>query len=129
MRVGPVGQFCWVDLAASDAPRAIDFYRGLFGWSAHLQRANGGCLTRLAHRGQEIGSVYQLGGGLREAGVASHWTAYVRVDDIDDASRRARALGGSVVVEPFAVEGLARIALVVDPVGAAFGLWENPDGR
>jgi predicted enzyme related to lactoylglutathione lyase len=124
--VVPAGQFCWVDLAATDASRAIDYYRGLFGWSACLHRANGGCLARLAHRGQEVGSVYQLGERLREAGVASHWTSYVRVEDVDDASRRASALGGSVVVEPFTVEG---IALVVDPVGAAFGLWENPQDR
>lgn len=129
MRVAPAGQFCWVDLAASDASRAIDFYRGLFGWSSRLQHANGGCLARFAHRGREVGSVYQLGKRLREAGVASHWTPYVRVDDIGNASRRASALGGSVVVEPFTVEGMARIALVVDPVGAAFGLWENPQDR
>lgn len=128
MRVTPAGQFCWVDLAASDATRAIDFYAGLFGWSARPQRANGGHLTRLAHRGREVGSVYQLGEWLREAGVASHWTPYVRVDDVDHASRRATALGGSIVVEPFAVEDMARIALVVDPVGAAFGLWEDRPG-
>jgi len=30
-----------------------------------------------------------------------------------------------VAVEPFIVEGVARIALIVDPVGAAFGLWED----
>lgn len=126
MRAAHAGQFCWVDLAASDASRAIDFYRGLFGWSARLHRANGGCLARLSHRGREVGSVYQLAESLHDAGVASHWTSYVRVDDIDEASRRATALGGSVVVEPFAVDGMARIALVVDPVGAAFGLWEDP---
>jgi predicted enzyme related to lactoylglutathione lyase len=127
--VVPAGQFCWVDLAASDASRAIDFYRGLFGWSARPHLANGGSFARLAHRGREVGSVYQLGESLLEAGVASHWTAYVRVDGVDDASRRATELGGSVVVEPFAVEGMARIALVVDPVGAAFGLWEDPADR
>lgn len=127
--MAPAGQFCWVDLAASDASRAIDFYRELFGWSARLQLANGGCLTRLAHGGRDVGSVYQLGERLREAGVESHWTSYVRVDDVYQASRRATALGGKVVVEPFAVEGMARIALVVDPVGAAFGLWEDPGNR
>jgi len=129
MQVAPAGQFCWVDLAASDASRAIDFYSSLFGWRARLHHANGGCLTRLAHRGREVGSVYQLDEALREAGVASHWTPYVRVDDVHGASRRASALGGRIVVEPFAVEGMARIALVVDPVGAAFGLWEYPHDR
>jgi predicted enzyme related to lactoylglutathione lyase len=35
-------------------------------------------------------------------------------------------LGGAVAVEPFAVDGMVRIALIVDPVGGAFGLWEEP---
>jgi uncharacterized protein len=129
MRAAPAGQFCWVDLAATDASRAIGFYEELFGWSARLQLANGGSFTRLVHRGRDVGSVYQLRESLREAGVASHWTPYVRVEDVGNASRRATALGGSVVVEPFAVEEMARIALVVDPVGAAFGLWEPPQER
>jgi len=28
-------------------------------------------------------------------------------------------------VAPFDVEGVARIAVIVDPVGASFGIWER----
>jgi predicted enzyme related to lactoylglutathione lyase len=38
--------------------------------------------------------------------------------------QRAVALGGEVIVHPFAVEGTARIALILDCVGAQVGLWE-----
>jgi predicted enzyme related to lactoylglutathione lyase len=41
------GQFCWLDLAASDADSAKLFYRKLFGWTSHEQQANGGSFTRL----------------------------------------------------------------------------------
>ena len=44
---------------------------------------------------------------------------------IDALSARARKLGATVAVEPFVVDGMARIALIVDPVGAAFGLWAD----
>jgi predicted enzyme related to lactoylglutathione lyase len=33
-------------------------------------------------------------------------------------------LGGTVIVDPFLVSGIARIALVLDSVGALIGLWE-----
>ena len=121
----PAGRFCWVDLAATDAAHAVDFYTGLFGWNAREHRANGGSLVRLAHEGRDVGSLYQMRDTARRTGVASHWTPYVKVEDARAACERASELGGSLVVSPFTVDGMARIALVVDPVGAAFGLWED----
>jgi predicted enzyme related to lactoylglutathione lyase len=115
-----------MDLAATDTGRAIEFYTGLFGWSARSQAANGGTFVRLFHGGRPIGSLYQMTGSMLKTGVPSHWTPYVRVDDVDAAGRRVAALGGVVAVEPFTVDAVARIALIVDPVGAAFGLWEEP---
>jgi predicted enzyme related to lactoylglutathione lyase len=34
------------------------------------------------------------------------------------------ALGGEAVVLPFVVSGVARIALILDSVGALVGLWQ-----
>ena len=116
-----VGHFCWVDLAATDASRAVDFYGRLFGWRAQSQAANGGSFVRLSHGARDVGSLYQL-----KAAVPSHWTPYVRVDDAWAACLRAVELGGSIAVEPFEVDGMARIAIIVDPVGATFGLWADP---
>ena len=121
----PAGRFCWLDLAAADAQRAIGFYGELFGWSATTQHANGGTFVRLAHAGRDVGSLYPLRESERASGIQSHWTPYVRVDDVRAACERARHLGGLVAVQPFAVDGMARIALVVDPGGAPFGLWED----
>ena len=125
MERAPAGQFCWVDLAATDATRALDFYTEMFGWSAAVQPANGGTFVRLTQDGRNLGSLYPLRRAALQAGVPSHWTPYVRVDDAADASRRARELGAEVAVEPFVVDGMARIALLVDPVGALFGIWEE----
>jgi uncharacterized protein len=118
------GRFCWLDLAATDADRAKVFYGKLFGWTSHEQAANGGSFTRLRLSNEDIGSVYQLRETLLHNGMPSHWTPYVRVDNVEDAVRRAAALGGAVVVHPFIVSGVARIALIVDSVGALVGLWE-----
>jgi predicted enzyme related to lactoylglutathione lyase len=118
------GQFCWLDLAATDADSAKAFYRNLFGWTSHEQLANGGCFTRLRLSERDVGSIYQLKETLLDNGIASHWTPYVRVDNIKHAAGRATQFGGTVVVDPFLVSGVARIALILDSVGAVVGLWE-----
>jgi len=121
---GDTGCFCWVDLAATDAGRAKAFYGNLFGWTSHEQSANGGRFTRLQLSNRDIGSVYQLRDVLLEHGIPSHWTPYVRVSDVNETVRRAVSLGGTIVAHPFVVTGIARIALILDSVGALIGLWE-----
>lgn len=121
----PPGRFCWLDLAATDAVSAAQFYQQLFGWTSRMQRANGGHFTRLQASGRDVGSLYQLRRDLLDRGTPSHWTPYVRVLDVGDTARRAREIGGTVIVHPFEVSGVARIALIVDAVGAQIGLWES----
>jgi predicted enzyme related to lactoylglutathione lyase len=118
------GRFCWVDLAATDADSAKSFYGQLFGWTSCEQAVNGGSFTRLRLSNQAVGSIYQLRHAHLEQGVPSHWTPYIRVDNVDDAARRAASYGGKVIVRPFVVSGIARIALILDSVGAHVGLWE-----
>lgn len=120
-----LGDLAWIDLAAHDAEGATRFYRELFGWTAHLQAANGGQFVRLRNAGATLGSLYQLARGDIAAGVPSHWTAYVRVTSADAAAERAVRLGGRCVVAPFEVHGAARIALIQDPDGALIGLWQD----
>jgi uncharacterized protein len=119
-----IGGFCWVDLAARDAAAARRFYAEVFGWSAHEQAANGGVYTRLRSGGVDVGSLYQLQAAQLDAGAPSHWTPYAAVDDVEAAARRVAVAGGRVVVEPFEVDTMTRIALVQDAVGALLGLWQ-----
>ena len=120
------GAFCWLDLAASDADVAMAFYSQVFGWRFEAQRANGGRFTRCRVGECDVGSLYSLKRAQLERGVPSHWTPYVRVEDIDALVPRIAPLGGRVLVAPFDVEHTARIALVEDAVGAVLGLWESP---
>ncbi len=122
------GRFCWVDLAATDAGDAKRFYERLFGWTSHEQMENGGFFTRLKLGNRDVGSLYQLRHAQIEYGVPSHWTPYIRVDDVEAAVRRAERCGGQVLVKPFAISSTARIALILDAVGAPIGLWQPLDG-
>jgi len=122
------GRVCWIDLAAADAPGAVDFYAGLFGWQEREHAVAGGRFMRLRLGDVDVGSLYQLSRAHLEQGVPSHWTPYVRVEDLAGSTRRALDLGGRVVVDRFVVPGLANIALIADPGGALLGLWQ-PDDR
>lgn len=119
------GTFCWLDLAASDAALAKQFYARAFGWHFHDQPVLGGHFTRSRLDGHDVGSLYQLQRARLEQGVPSHWTPYVRVADADAAVQHTAACGGRLVVAPFDVPGIARIALIEDAVGALLGLWQD----
>jgi predicted enzyme related to lactoylglutathione lyase len=120
-----VSSFRWHDLAAADPAAALRFYGAVLGWASTVQRANGGSFLRLHSNGSDVASMYALSRAHLEAGVPSHWTPYWGVDDVDATARRVRHSGGRVVVAPFDVEGMASIALVSDPSGAIFGLWQE----
>jgi predicted enzyme related to lactoylglutathione lyase len=55
------------------------------------------------------------------------WNTYVTVDRCDDAATRAAAAGGAVVMPPFDVMDAGRMAVLVDPEGATFNVWEARD--
>jgi predicted enzyme related to lactoylglutathione lyase len=119
------GAFCWLDLAASDAALAKQFYAQVFGWSFDDQPALGGHFTRSRVGGRDVGSLYQLKRAQLEHGVPSHWTPYILVASADATAQRVAACGGRLVVAPFDVPGMARIALIEDAVGALVGLWQD----
>lgn len=117
-------RFCWVDLATVDAEEAGQFYRRMFGWQTKRQPANGGEFLLFTSEGKSIASLYQLDSRQVVGGVPSHWTPYVGVSNIDEVVTKTTAFGGDVIVEPFEVDGTARVSLIADPVGALVGLWE-----
>jgi predicted enzyme related to lactoylglutathione lyase len=118
------GTFCWVDLAATNAEQAKEFYAGLFGWHAQAIPVGSGVFTMLQLGGREVASLYQLSKQQQAQGVPAHWMAYVAVVSADDTAERVRPLGGQVLVEPFDVLDLGRMALILDPTGAPFALWQ-----
>jgi predicted enzyme related to lactoylglutathione lyase len=115
--VYPPGVPCWIDSAQPEPERAAGFYGGLFGWD--FTPTDGYRVARL--RGQEVAAI--------SPGPRPGWTTYVCVDDVAESADRAAAAGGKVIAEPASVAGGGgRVALLADPAGAVFGVWE-PDGR
>ena len=55
---------------------------------------------------------------------AAVWNTYVWVEDADETAAKVRAAGGSVLVGPGEVGEAGRMAVVADPSGASFSLWQ-----
>jgi predicted enzyme related to lactoylglutathione lyase len=128
------GTFCWVDLAAHDPEAAKRFYTGLFGWTADDNRygpAEGDVYTMYRLDGQAVAGSYGMDPEQKAMGVPPSWLSYVAVENADASAARAKELGASILAEPFDVMEHGRMALLHDPTGALFALWqakEHPGG-
>jgi predicted enzyme related to lactoylglutathione lyase len=114
--------FVHIELSSTDVTRAKTFYGSLFGWKLNDVDMGGGHQYTLIDVGEGIG------GGMMShpvPGAPSSWLAYVNVDDIKQATEKARSLGGNVMREPTEVPGEGWFSVVIDPTGAAFGLWQT----
>jgi uncharacterized protein len=52
------------------------------------------------------------------------WNTYVAVADADASAAKVTEAGGTVFMPPFDVMDAGRMAVVADPEGAMFGLWQ-----
>jgi uncharacterized protein len=117
------GTFSWVELATRDGAAARRFYTSLFGWGFDdMPVGDGTTYTMLTKNGKRVGALYQM--SAQQQGVPPHWNSYVTVASADDSAAQAKKLGGNVMLEPFDVLDAGRMAVVADPTGAVFSLWQ-----
>jgi predicted enzyme related to lactoylglutathione lyase len=117
------GTFCWAELATTDGPGAKKFYSELFGWTTQDSPIGPDMVyTILKLDGKDVGALYQKGERMKE--VPTHWASYISVGSADEVAAKAKSLGGTVMKEPFDVFDAGRMAVIVDPAGAAFCIWQ-----
>jgi uncharacterized protein len=120
------GSFCWFELGTTDQPAAKAFYQGLFHWSAEdSPMGPGEVYTMFRLHGRDVGAAYTLRADQRAQGVPPNWLTYIAVDDADATATRASELGGSVIAQPFDVFDFGRMAVIQDPTGAVFAIWQS----
>ena len=117
------GTFCWTDMGTTDAAAAKSFYTELFGWT-YTEIGEGSSYTMLAKDGKNVCALYEQTADRLQAGWTPNWLQYVTVEDIAASASKASDLGGEVIVDPFDVEQEGTTAIVVDPTGGTFALWQ-----
>jgi predicted enzyme related to lactoylglutathione lyase len=119
---------CWVHTSQPDPEAALPFYSGLFGWEFEDVMPDGsdGRYFMGRIRGGDVAAV----GSIPEGALPiATWNTYVWVTSADLTASKARDAGGAVAMEPFDVMDSGRMAVLTDPEGAAFFVWQAKDGK
>ena len=117
----------WVDLQTTDQAGAKQFYGELFGWSYNdlpIDEANGVYYSMATLKGSDVAAIAPSSDDQVAAGVPPHWNSYVSVDDVEAAAARVAPAAGTVIASPFDVLDAGRMAVIQDPTGAIFQLWQ-----
>jgi predicted enzyme related to lactoylglutathione lyase len=117
--VNDTGALCWNELATTDIERAKSFFGQLLGWEYETDESG---YVSVMNAGS-------LNGGMREQTEqerrAPHaWLPYFTVDSAEESERQAVQLGGRGLL-PTADWPRGRYAVIADPQGAAFGVFEG----
>jgi predicted enzyme related to lactoylglutathione lyase len=113
--------FVHVELSTTDPEKAKAFYSKLFTWKLEDMPMGPGMTYTMIQPGEGTG------GGLMKQlipNAPSAWLAYVIVDDVKAATAKAKSLGATVMTDFTEVPGMGWFTIIVDPTGAALGLWQ-----
>ncbi len=120
------GSFCWIELGTTDQGAAKDFYGSLFGWKANdFPMGPNDNYTMFQLDGRDAAAAYTLKPEQRAQGVPAHWMLYIAASSVDEKAKLAGEKGGKILAPPFDVMDIGRMAVIQDPTGAVFSIWEK----
>ena len=120
---------CMVAGVFADPPAVAGFYSDLFGWETQD-------LMPADRPGSYV--LGRLGGRVAAAIVSEHgapvapepaWTTLIWVECADETAAKAEGAGGRILGKPFDSPGGGRQAVLADPAGAVFSIWEPSERR
>lgn len=123
-RVNDPGCMGWNELQTGDPQTAAAFYSSLFGWKTEPMEQDGATVyvTIKNQAGWVNGGMMPI--SEQQGDAPPFWMTYFIVDSCDDAVARVKELGGEVLAGPME-PGAGRIAVVSDPQGAVFAVFEG----
>lgn len=120
------GTFSWPELSTTDQKAGVAFYRALFGWDLNEQPMGpGDTYSIFQMRGKPVAAAYTMRPEEKQGGAPPHWNSYVTVANVDESANKAASLGGKILAPPFDVMDAGRMAVVQDPTGALFQIWQK----
>ncbi len=110
----------WVDVSSTDTDASAAFYGALFGWEASeagpVEETGG--YRMFSYRGSQVAGLGPTMGG------PPAWMTYVTVADVNASVTVATESGGAQLAGPMDVMDAGRMAVLADPVGAVFSIWQ-----
>ncbi|WNO54463.1 VOC family protein [Stakelama saccharophila] len=117
----PHGSPVWYELMTADPDAAKAFYDDVIDWTIEA-RPQGDMDYRMIGTagGQMVGGVMRLTEAMLQGGAGPGWFFYIGVDDVDATVKAVETAGGGVIMPPWTIAGVGRMAMVRDPQGIAF---------
>ena len=117
----PTGRFVWFEYVSREEKKAQAFFGELFHWKTKEVPMPQGTYTMI-----ELGND-TIGGYLKppaDAPQHAHWLPHLQVASAQEIANKVKSLGGKIAREPFAVGDFGTMAVVLDPLGGVFALWQ-----
>lgn len=116
----------WTDLASPDLAASRQFYGSLFGWDFAEQDTGDPNYPYVVAQqgGKDVAGMMKLSPEMQAGGMPPVWSTYVTVSDVEASAAKASELGATVLQPPMDVMDAGRMAVVADPTGAVFCIWQ-----
>ena len=115
--------FVHSELHTRDVDKSKKFYSSMFAWK--FEEFPGMDYTII-----NVGE--GTGGGMMKnpmPGDPDNWLPYILVDDVAASTQKAKSLGAIIAKDVTEVPGMGWFSVIIDPTGAAFGLWQSKAGK
>ena len=118
------------EIYARDAEKLTKFYSSLFDWTIeempgtdyrYVKTVDTDAQGMPTQPGSINGGLIVRPAGFEDPG----WINYINVESLDPAVKRAQDLGARVMKPRAPVPGMGWFAMLVDPQGNSFALWER----
>jgi len=115
-----VGSWVWTELWTNDTGAASEFYGKVIGYErAEVERSRGS-YPLFKTEGEPRAGLVEI----ENKQVEPIWAPYLGVSDLAAIVAQAKELGGRVLLAPSPELGEGRVALLADPTGGAFFVYE-----
>jgi uncharacterized protein len=118
------GALCWTELTTSDTKAAEAFYTKLLGWTPKHSAAG----APMEYTEFSVAGTPSIGMMPKPkempANIPSYWTPYFQVAGADASAAKAKGLGAMLMVGPQDIPNTGRFAILSDPQGAVFAIFE-----
>lgn len=117
--------FVWHEVYGASSAAATDFYTQALGWTVQEMPIEGMTYKMLVANGVPVAGVMGTDEMEGMDHVPPHWATYIGVDDLDSRLAKCVELGATVQTGPMTVPTIGKMALLMDPQGAHFWLFQG----
>jgi predicted enzyme related to lactoylglutathione lyase len=121
-RCNMANPFVHIELHTRDENKSKQFYASMFDWK--MEEFPGMDYTII-----NVGE--GTGGGMMKNPMPDdpdNWLPYILVDDVAASTKKAKSLGAAIAKDITEVQDMGWFSVIIDPTGAAFGIWQPKKG-